>query len=103
MPKQHFHATKKDKDNLYDKLEEELELLLKWDTIILLGDFTAQISKEGHIKNVTGRYSLHQKTNNNEIRLEEFGTSINMILTSTKFNHPKEHKVTWMSPDQKNL
>lgn len=57
-----------------EKLEEVVELLRKNDTVTILRNFNAQAAKK-----------------NTE--------SANMILS--KSNHPKKHKATWLSPDQK--
>lgn len=53
-------AIEEKKDNLYDKLKEELKLLPKEDTIIILRDLNAQISNEEYIKNVAETYTLDQ-------------------------------------------
>lgn len=100
-----YAPTEKDsneeKDKFYEKVEEEIEVIPKEDTIIILGDFNAQIGKEDYIKCVAGKETIHEKTNNNGQRLCNLAASTDMYISSTKFPHPKKHKITWMSPDNK--
>ena len=46
---------------------------------------------------------MHVLTNDNGQRLCETAvrTSIMILVSSTKFKHKKEHKITWTSPDNK--
>lgn len=94
-------ADEEEKNILYERLEQEIEMLPKEDTVLVLGDFNAQVGKEDYIKQIAGKHTLHEKTNNNGQRLCNLAASTNMIISSTKFIHPKYHKVTWISPDQK--
>lgn len=94
-------ADKEDKDEVYEKIEEEVDKMPKEDAILLLGDFNAQIGKEDYIEQVAGKYTIHDKTNDNGKRLCNMATATNMIISSTKFQHPRHHKITWTTPDQK--
>ena len=66
-----------------------------------MGDLNAQIGKEKHIERIVGKYTVHSKTNDNGQKLCTLAAKNNMIISSTKFNHPRKHKVTWIAPDQK--
>ena len=46
--------------------------------------------------------SLHQASNCNEVRIENFATSKNLVVKSTMFAHRNIYKYTWTSPDGKN-
>src|SRR3978361_1936150 len=89
------------KEVFYEKIEEEIEKLPREDTLILLGDFNAQIGKEDYLKQVAGKHTIHERTNDNGQRLCSLAARSNMIISSTKFKHPNRHKVTWIAPDQR--
>ncbi|PSN43351.1 hypothetical protein C0J52_15555 [Blattella germanica] len=59
----------------------------------------AKIGKEDEYKPCIGKYSLHENSNDNGIRLIHFSSSRNMVVGSTIFNHRDIHKMTWKSPD----
>lgn len=94
-------ASAEEKEKLYEKMEEEIAKIEKEDTIMLLGDFNAQIGKEAYLYQVAGKHTIHDTTNDNGHRLCNFATRMNMVISSTKFQHPLHHKITWISPDQK--
>jgi hypothetical protein len=71
------------------------------DVKIIIGDANAKIGKEEEHREVIGKHSLHDRSNNNGIRLIDFSTSKNMRISSTCFPHKDIHKGTWRSPDGK--
>lgn len=90
-------AEHEEKEIFYDKLEEEIMKVHKEDTVVTLGDFNAQ----NHIKNVAGKHTIHDNTNNNGQRLCNFAAYAGMVISNTKHQHKKCHKITRRSPDQK--
>jgi hypothetical protein len=54
---------------------------------ILLGDFNAKVGREDIFKLTIGNESLHEISNNNEVRVVNFATSKNLIVKSTMFLH----------------
>jgi len=64
-----------------------------------LCDFNATVGRDEKHRPTIGKYSLHEKTNNNGKRLITFAISKNLLVKSTYF----EHKYTWVSPDGKIL
>jgi endonuclease/exonuclease/phosphatase family metal-dependent hydrolase len=66
---------------------------------ILLGDFNAKVGKEDIFKPVIGNESLHEASNDKEVRVVNFATSKNLIVKSTTFPHRDIHNHTWTSPD----
>jgi endonuclease/exonuclease/phosphatase family metal-dependent hydrolase len=66
---------------------------------ILLGDFNAKGGREDIFIPIIGNDSLHEASNDNEVRVVNFATSKNLIVKSTTFPHPDIHKRTWSSPD----
>lgn len=64
-----------------------------------MGDMNPKNVKEAEYKPSNRKYSLHDKSNDNGIRLIHFVTSRNMVVGSTLFNHKNIHKMTWKLPD----
>ena len=88
-----------DKDSFYDELDEVYNECPRGDYKIILGDMNAKIGKENEYKPCIGKYSLHENSNDNGIRLIHFSSSRNMVVGSSIFNHRDIHKMTWKSPD----
>jgi hypothetical protein len=65
---------------------------------LLLGDMKAQVGKENTYKTTIGKYSLHDRSNDNGIRLINFAISKNMVISSIRFPRKNIHKETWLSP-----
>ena len=87
------------KDEFYDKVEEIMKDVARHNVLIVLGDFNAQIGKERHNEKVAGKHTIHNNTNNNGLRACNLAANTNMIISSTKFEHKKQHKITWKHPD----
>ena len=46
-----------------------------------------------------GKYSLHETSNDNGLRVIDFAVSRNMVVSSTYFEKKNIHKAMWISPD----
>jgi len=68
---------------------------------MLLGDINAKLERENIFKPAMGQESLHQDSNDNEVRLVNFATSKILVVKSTMFPHRNIHKYTWTFPDGK--
>jgi hypothetical protein len=68
---------------------------------ILLEDFNAKLGREETFKPTIGNESLHEDSNDNDVRVVNFATSKNLGGKSTMFPHRNVHKYTWISPDGK--
>jgi hypothetical protein len=66
---------------------------------MILGEMNAKVGKEKIFKPAIGRYSAHEVSNNNALKLTDFAISKNMTVSSTHFDHKNIHKVTWTSLD----
>jgi endonuclease/exonuclease/phosphatase family metal-dependent hydrolase len=86
--------------NSYDELERVFDKFPIYITI-LLGDFNAKVGREDSFKPTIVNESLHEISNDNEVRLVNFATSKHLIVKSTMFPHNNIHKYTWTSPDGK--
>jgi len=89
------------KDSFYEDLEQVFDDFPKYHMKMLLGDFNAKVGRENIFKPTIGQESLHQDSNDNEVRLVNFTTSKNLVVKSTMFSHRNIHKHTWTSPDGK--
>jgi hypothetical protein len=49
-------------------------------------------------RQTTGNESIHQDTNDNDLRIVNLTTSKNLVVQSTMFLHRNFHKYTWTSP-----
>ncbi|PSN46866.1 hypothetical protein C0J52_13676 [Blattella germanica] len=83
-------------DTIKDEFYEELS---RCHMKIVLGDFNAKVGREDIFRPTIGKYSLHEDSNDNGVRLVTFATSKNLIVKSTTFQHKDIHKYTWTSPD----
>jgi len=52
---------------------------------LLLGDMNAQVGKENTYKTTIGKHNLHDRSNDNGIKLINFAISKNMVISSTRF------------------
>ncbi|XP_058453484.1 craniofacial development protein 2-like [Malaya genurostris] len=96
----HLGSSDDDKDEFYAQLEREYDRCPRHDIKIVIGDFNAQVGQEVEYRPVVGRFSAHQQTNENGLRLIDFATSKNMAIKSTFFQHRLLHRYTWRSPMQ---
>jgi hypothetical protein len=68
---------------------------------IPLRDFNAKVGREDIFKPTIGNESVHEISNDNEVRLVNFATSKHHRVKSTMFPHRNNHKYTWKSSDGK--
>ena len=73
----------------------------KHDVIVIMGDFNAKIGKEDSIRQVAGRFSLHDETSDNGFLLAQFAELQRMTIKSTCFPHKQIHKGTQKIPGSK--
>jgi hypothetical protein len=63
------------------------------------GNTNATVGRETVHQPTIGRYSLHDSTNENGLRLIDFASGRQMAIKSTYFMHKRIHLETWHSPD----
>jgi hypothetical protein len=66
---------------------------------MLFGDFSAKVGNEDIFKPTNGNESLNEMSNDNEITVVNFATSINVVVRSTIFPRHEIHKYSRTSPD----
>ncbi|XP_049304006.1 uncharacterized protein LOC125776321 [Bactrocera dorsalis] len=89
------------KDAFYECLERTYVRCPRHDVKIVLGDFNARVGKEDIFGTTVGKFSLHDETSPNGLRLIDFAGARNMVICSTRFQHKKIYQATWLSPDRK--
>ncbi|KAE9542653.1 hypothetical protein AGLY_002564 [Aphis glycines] len=91
-------GNKEVKDAFYEELEQVYDTIPSHCIKVLLGDMNAQVGKENTYKTTIGEHSLHDRSNDNGVRLINFAISKNMVVSSTRFPRKNIHKETWLSP-----
>jgi len=86
------------KDSFYEELEQVYDSMPSHRIKLLLGDMNAQVGKENTYKTTIRKHSLHDRSNDNGIKLIKFEISKNMVVGSTRFKRKNIHKETWLSP-----
>lgn len=87
------------KDAFYSQLEGAYQRCPQRDIKIILGDFNAKIGKDSTYGGTIGCHSLHETSTDNGTRLIDMAVEKNLVISSTRFPHPKIHKATWLSPN----
>jgi len=64
-----------------------------------MGNFNAQIGRKDIFKPIVGKESLHQKSNNNGMRLINLCTDKGLVISSMQFQRKDMYKHTWIAPD----
>jgi exonuclease III len=67
------------KDSFYEELKQVLYQFPRYHMQILLGDFNATVGREDIFKPIIGNESLHEVSNDNEVRVVNFATSKNLF------------------------
>ncbi|XP_025208310.1 uncharacterized protein LOC112603784, partial [Melanaphis sacchari] len=91
-------GNKEVKDAFYEELEQVYDTIPSHCIKVLLGDMNAQVGKENTYKTTIGEHSLHDRSNDNGVRLINFAIRKNMVVSSTRFPRKNIHKETWLSP-----
>jgi len=68
------------KDRYYEELEQVFDHFPKYHMQILLGDFNAKVGRENIFKPTIGNESLHEDSNDNDVRIVNFTTSRNLVI-----------------------
>jgi len=87
------------KSEFYEELERINDTRPRSCIKILIGDFNAQIGREPLYRSVIGIESLHLISNNNGMRVINFASSKDLMVSSTFFLRKDIFKHMWISPD----
>ena len=89
-------------DHFYQKLQETIDQTPKKDILVVQGDWNAKVGKDAQAdwREVCGPY-CNVETNERGLRLLEFATFNNLVLTNTLGPRKPSRRWTWHSPDGK--
>ncbi|XP_058456370.1 uncharacterized protein LOC131433790 [Malaya genurostris] len=96
----HSGSTDDDNDVFYAQLEREYDCCPSHDVKSMVGDLNDQVGQKEEFIPTIGKFSAHQLTNGNGLRLIDFAASKNMAICSTLFHHSLPYRYTWRSPQQ---
>jgi hypothetical protein len=83
----------REKEEFYDCVEEMYHRIQKYDL-----DFNARIGKEQYQKNVAGKFTIHDISNENGNLLGQIATRNGLKIKSTTFPYKYIHLGTWKIP-----
>ena len=89
-------------DHFYQQLQETIDKTPKKDILVVQGDWNPKVGKDAQADwgEVCGPY-CNVETNERGLRLLEFATFNNLVLTNTLGPHKPSRRWTWHSPDGK--
>ena len=89
-------------DHFYQELQETIDQTPKKDILVVQGDWNAKVGKDAQADwgKVCGPY-CNVETNERGLKLLEFATFNNLVLTNTLGPHKPSRRWTWHSPNGK--
>ena len=84
-------------DQLYENLQDLLELTPKIYVLFIIGERNAEVGNQ-EIPGVTCKFGLGIQ-NEAQQRLTEFCQENTLVIVNTLFQQPKRRLYTWTSPD----
>ena len=86
-------------DDFYEQLQNVVNCVPRRDMLIVAGDWNARVGPaDSSTKHIIGKFGLGQRCSNGD-RLINFADYNHMIVTNTRFQHPRKHLLTWYSND----
>ena len=92
-----INAEEAEVEQLYEDLQDLLELTPKKDVLFIIGDWNAKVGSQ-EIPGVIGKFGLGVQ-NETGRRLTEFCQENALIIANTLFQQHKRRLYTWASPD----
>ena len=84
-------------EQLYEDLQDLLELTPKKDVLFIIGDWNAKVGSQ-ETPGVTGKFALGAQSEAGQ-RLIEFCQENALVITNILFQQHKRRRYTWRSPD----
>ena len=86
-------------DSFYEELDHVFDNFPKYHMKIMLGDYNAKLERQDIFKPTFGNDSLHQDSDDNDVRIANFATAKNLVVKSMMFPHRNIHECTWTFSD----
>ena len=87
------------KDDFYYQLQATVDRVPKRDVLIVAGDWNARTGpSDDNTRQILGKFGLGRRCENGE-RLITFADSNRLVVSNTRFQHPRKHLLTWYSND----
>jgi hypothetical protein len=87
------------KDEFYNQLQEVVNRTPRRDVLLIAGDWNARTgAADDATRHILGRFGLGQRCENGD-RLINFADYNRLVVSNTRFQHPKRHLLTWYSND----
>ena len=87
------------KDEFYQLLQTTVDNVPRRDILIVAGDWNARVGRQNEFtKSIVGKFTIGDRCDNGE-RLINFAASNHLVVSNTRFQHPKRHLLTWYSND----
>ena len=91
------NAEEAEVEQIYEDLQELLEVTPQKDVLFILGDWNAKVGSQG-IPGVTGKFGLRVQNEAGQ-SLTEFCQEKALVIANTLFQQHKRRLYTWTSPD----
>ena len=91
------NAEEAEVEQLYEDLEDLLELTPQKDVLFIIGDWNAEVGSQ-ETPGVTGKFGLGVQNEAGQ-RLTEFCQENALVIANTLFQQHKRRLYTWTSPD----
>ena len=89
------------KDDFYQQLQNVVDEVPRNDVLLVAGDWNARVGPaDDTTRHILGKFGLGQRCENGE-RLINFAGINRLFISSTRFQHPRRHLLTWYSNDGK--
>ena len=91
------NAEEAEVEQLYEHIQDLLELILKKNVLFIIGDWNAKVGSQER-PGVTGKFGLGVRNEAGQ-RLLEFCKENALVIENTDFQQQKRRLYTWTSPD----
>ncbi|CAE1309668.1 Craniofacial development protein 2 [Acanthosepion pharaonis] len=94
-----LNTAEEDKDIFYRDLQAVVDRTPSIDLLVVAGDWNARTGPADESnRHVLSRFALGTRCDNGD-RLVNFAVANRLVVTKTRFQHPRRHLVTWRSND----